>query len=395
MAFRQSAYPILAPLALVLCGATGLAAWQRGLWGLLMGSLLISAWLATLFWWGLVRPRAEFAHASAPPAGGADPAPGPLLDAAPTPLVAIESGIVHALNRAARTLFATDDRVVPPPAGLLDPDAHYLGYEGRRWRVDRVEIARSWGPRRTVAALIDIEQEERTAEARATAEMIQILGHELLNGLAPIASLAESGAAAAAMPDGNPALLADILGTLARRAEGLQRFATAYRALARLPEPVPRPVRIGEFAADLARLFRGGWPEVALGIEATEDLTWPIDRDQVSQALWALLQNAAEAMPGTGAGRVLVTIEEVDTGLSIRVRDNGRGIPPEAARRIFRPFHSNKPDGTGIGLSLARQIALAHGGALTLEPGPETTFRLLFPRRQEPSRAGFRRYATS
>ncbi|PSJ40422.1 sensor histidine kinase [Allosphingosinicella deserti] len=381
MAFRQSSHAILAPFALVLCGAIALAAWQRGLWGLLTGALLITAWIATLIWWGLVRPRAEFARASAPPASGDDGAPAPLLDAAPTPLVAIEGGIVHALNRAARTLFATDDRVVPPPADLLDPGAHYLGYEGRRWRVDRVEIARGAGAGRTVAALIDIEQEERTAEARATAEMIQILGHELLNGLAPIASLAESGAAAAVMPDGDPALLADILGTLARRAEGLQRFTTAYRALARLPEPVPRPVRIGELAADLARLFSGRWPDLVLEIEAADDLTWSIDRDQVSQALWALLQNAAEAMPGTGAGRILVTITQTEGGLSIRVRDNGRGIPPGTARDIFRPFHSDKPDGTGIGLSLARQIALAHGGALTLEPGEETTFHLLFPAR--------------
>jgi signal transduction histidine kinase len=206
-----------------------------------------------------------------------------------------------------------------------------------------------------VVALIDIGQEEHAAEARASAELIQVLGHELLNGLAPIASLAESGLAAVKHPNADPALLRDILATLARRADGLQRFAEAYRSLARLPDPVVRAVAVAPMLADLARLFSGRWPGIVLKVEAPADLTSPPDRDQVSQAVWALLQNAAEAVADRPGGQVALTARGTDAGLMIDVVDNGPGILPDAAQRIFRPFHTTKPEGTGIGLSLARQ----------------------------------------
>ena len=365
---------------LLLCGVAGTLAWQHALWGLLTGSVLVAIWIGTLSWSGAAAPRSI----SPPPsAGGPDTgnaiALRLLLDAAPTALLGIEGAAAHTLNRAARRLFATEDRIVPVPAELLDGRSTYLRYEGRSWRIDRVEVAGA-GPVRMVAALIDVGQEERAAEARAMAELIQILGHELLNGLAPIVSLSESGLAAAAVAGGDPALLTEILATLARRAEGLQRFTEGYRALARLPDPALRPVRVGELASDLARLFAGRWPEVALATEIKEDLVWPLDGDQVSQAVWALLQNAAEAISGDPDGRVTLKIWR-DAGLSIEVRDNAGGIPAEVARNIFRPFHTTKPEGTGIGLSLARQIAHAHGGTLTLEPAPETKFHLWLPER--------------
>lgn len=229
-----------------------------------------------------------------------------------------------------------------------------------------------------VAALIDVEQEERVAEARATAEMIHVLGHELLNGLAPIASLAESGVAALDAQTVDPALLREILATLARRAEGLQRFTEAYRALARLPEPLRRPVRIEDLADDLARLFAGRWPQVTLTLDAAPG-SWPLDRDQISQAVWALLQNAAEAVAATDRRAVALVARHDAAMLTIDIEDHGNGVAADQIGRIFRPFHTTKPDGTGVGLSLARQIALAHGGALTLEPGPPTRFRLAVP----------------
>ncbi|WP_235529472.1 sensor histidine kinase [Sphingomonas sp. Leaf242] len=298
-----------------------------------------------------------------------------LLDAAPTPLLAIEGNAARALNRAARTLFATDDRILPIPAALSQLGVSHLSHEGRRWRIDRVIVS----DHRAVAALIDIEQEERVAEARATTEMIQVLGHELLNGLAPIASLAESGVTAIDRPGVDLDLLREILGTLARRAEGLQRFTEAYRALARLPGPILRPTNLREMADDLARLSAGRWPDITLWVEVDDGLTWSFDRDQIDQALWALLQNAAEAARSSDA-RVSLSINHVKAQLVIDVVDNGAGIAPASSTLVFRPFHTTKPDGNGIGLSLARQIALAHGGSLTLVNGPGTIFRMTLPR---------------
>ena len=114
-----------------------------------------------------------------------------------------------------------------------------MTHHGRRFRIDRVETAGG-----ALAALIDIDAEERTAEARATADMIQVFGHEMLNGLAPIVSLAESGLAAIQSPHGREELLPEILGTLARRAEGLLRFTDSYRTMARLPDPVCAPTSL-------------------------------------------------------------------------------------------------------------------------------------------------------
>ena len=136
-----------------------------------------------------------------------------LLDAAPTPLLAIDRDTAHVLNRVARTIFASDDRILPVPAALLDPSAPTLRHEGRLWRIDRVEASSGV----TVAALIDVEREELAAEARASADLIEVLGHELLNGLSPIVSLAESAQTAAAKEPMDAALLAEILGPLARR----------------------------------------------------------------------------------------------------------------------------------------------------------------------------------
>lgn len=379
MAFRR----LLLAALLVACGVAMQAAWQHGVWASLTGALLIAIWSALL----AMRPVAADPMPSRAVGGddeGADAAANRLLlDAAPTPMLAIDARGARALNRAARQLFATDDRIAAPPAGLADPAANRLRHEGRTWRIDRVTLTVPTGATRTIAALIDVEQEERVAEARATAEMMHVLGHELLNGLAPIVSLADSGVAALDRPMVDLALLREIVGTLARRADGLHRFTEAYRALARLPEPALRPVAPDAMAIDLARLFAGRWPDVALHVDATGVPPWPLDRDQISQAVWALLQNGAEAAKSAGGAGAAVSLHIAAgaDGLSIVVTDSGAGVAPDAVGRIFRPFHTTKPDGSGIGLSLARQIAHAHGGTLTLVTPSPARFRLLLPPR--------------
>lgn len=363
---------------LVGCGVAAGAAWRGGLWGSLTGAVLVGLWLAALNWWLVVHRDHTPALSSEASRGiAADPL---VLDAAPTPIVMIEGANVRVLNRAARRLFGTDDRVVPAPSALTRPENHYLRHEGRQYRIDRVALGGAAAPH-SVAALIDVEEEERVAEARATAEMIHILGHELLNGLAPIVSLAESGEAALDLPELDPALLREILATLGRRAEGLQRFTQGYRDLARLPVPRRTLTSPPGMADDLARLFAGRWPRVALSVQVADGPNWSFDHDQLHQALWAILQNAAEAATAgnDGDARVLLTIRFGAEGMIAEVQDSGAGIEPDQATRIFRPFHTTKPDGTGIGLSLARQIALAHGGSLILLPAMSTTFRLTVP----------------
>lgn len=285
--WRAVAYAI----GLALGGAVMAFAWSDGLWGLMVGAALAVIWLAALAWWNAARVPMRMPTSSDDAQSESAVMQRLLLDAAPTPLIAIDGATARALNRSARRIFGTDDRIVPSNPALVDPAGRYLRHEGRLWRIDRV--AAPSGP--SVAALIDVEREERVAEARASAELIEILGHELLNGLAPIVSLAESAESAARRRPVDADLIEEILGPLARRADGLQRFATAYRGLARLPEPSLRQVSIGEFARDCARAFEERWTGIGLALEGTDAGLWAMDRDQMHQAVWALLNNAAEA----------------------------------------------------------------------------------------------------
>ncbi len=382
MVFERTLRSLSDSLGLVLCGLTSAIAFQRGFWGLLTGSVLIAVGLSVSNWRRAMAGHRERVQASS---GGFEIDTGRLLlDAVPTPMVAIERGTVRVLNRAARHLFSTDDRVIPPPSGLVDADANHIALEGRSWRVARTTLDRR-GEDYLVAALVDVELEERTAEARAASEMIHVLGHELLNGLAPMTSLAESGESVLDRSEVDLGLLREILGTIARRAESLQRFTEAYRSLARLPEPSLGPVASEPLLDDLSRLFVGRWPSISLVIDTgsgmRKGLTLLADRDQLMQALWALLQNAAEATTSVEGqeGQVSLAVRAGAHAVTIDVEDNGAGVLPEIASRIFRPFQTTKAGGTGIGLSLARQIAQSHGGSLSLLPGPVTTFRLSIP----------------
>lgn len=365
---------LLSGLMLTLFGGLMVVAWQNGMLGSMLGLGLGTGWLIGAIGWAAARTPLL------PPAPApADMAPrGPplhaLFDQIPLPLLRIEGRSARALNRAGRMLFATDDRLSSPPPALFEPQESRLRHEGRSWRIERVEA----GPERALAMLIDVEAERRTAEAHADSEMIDILGHELLNGLSPIVSLADSAVMAAERQD---ARLHGILATLARRIEGLERFTRAYRTLARLPDPVRNPFKVAELAVDLARLFEQRFGSgVALSMAVPDGLIGRCDRDQMTQALWALLQNAAEAALG-GAVTPQVTLTAAMDGPSLRfaITDSGGGVAGPERARIFRPFHTTKPDGSGIGLTLARRIARAHGGDLTLLPVATTTFALAIP----------------
>lgn len=362
---------LVAALLLVLCGAAMGGAAAHGLWLACGAALMVALWQGGHLL-GRVR-QPPISPAVAAPVERERMIDRLLLDAAPTPLVSVEQGVVRVLNRSARTLFAADDRVVSAPPALFDRTSTYVRYAARHWRMDRVAV----GPN-DVVALIDIESEERTAEARASAEMVRVLGHEMLNGLVPIVSLAECGVAAADPQRGDPALLPEILSTLARHAEGLQRFTEAYRTLARLPPPFRQTVSVAELVDDLARLFAGRWPDARLTVRVGRDLCAALDRDQLNQALWALLQNAVEAAEPGKAAIVHLNAYAAQGKLIMEIKDEGPDFPTDTLN-IRRPFHSTKPTGTGIGLSLARQIVQAHGGVLTFCRTDVTTFSCTVP----------------
>lgn len=363
-------------IALVGCGMAGAYAWAGGLVGLLLSCGILTIWLLAISWRGTsisTRRTASFEL-------NADEAKQLalqrlIIDMIPMPLVLIEGPEAKALNRAARSVFATDDRIMPIPDAMTDFSARSLRHEGRTWRIERVKSHHKTH-RNIIAVLIDLEREEFAAEARASADMIEILGHELLNGLSPIVSLAESAQAVASRSPVDLMLLQNILDPLARKAEGLQRFTSNYRSLARLPELACLPISVAGIVRDLERSFVESWPDIKLEVAVPERLIWSMDQDQIHQALWALLTNAAAAVVGKADATVGLFAVQERTRLIFTIVDNGAGIMPEHAASIFRPFYTTKRDGSGIGLTLARQIAAAHGGTLCLQALSPTEFQL-------------------
>ena len=307
------------------------------------------------------------------------------LDQAPTPLVTLKpAGGLTAVNRAARRLFRTDAAVAEASGALhaavesATPATRgrvRLATDGipRTYALSVAEVVSAGGALR-LAALTDIQPEIQAAEAAALKELLQVLSHEIMNSLTPLASLAQS--AVELLDEGTPQsveLARNSIGIVARRTEGLHRFVEAYRQLARLPDPAPRVVSLGALLADTVGVFEASWG--AQGVELALDLPAPdvmvrLDPELTTQALLNLLGNAAEAALGAGAAQpvVRVTGRASGEGLTIVIEDNGAGVGPEFESQVFRPFFTTKAQGSGIGLSLAQQAISSQGGGLSLTP---------------------------
>jgi signal transduction histidine kinase len=160
------------------------------------------------------------------------------------------------------------------------------------------------------------------------------------------------------------------------RAESLSRFLDAYARLARLPPPQRRPVDL----AELVRRVAGLETRIRVELGDAPALKVRADPDQIEQLLINLVRNAVDAALETG-GKVTIDWRVKGPWVEVVVEDEGPGLP--ASANLFVPFFTTKPEGSGIGLVLSRQIAEAHGGALTLEPRapePGSRARIQLPR---------------
>jgi two-component system, NtrC family, nitrogen regulation sensor histidine kinase NtrY len=235
-----------------------------------------------------------------------------------------------------------------------------------RWGVSRSTFREGGLPHQLVV-VTDLTRPLREEELKAWQRLVRVLGHELNNSLTPIKSIAgslENILTRQPRPEDWEDDTRRGLAVIAARSEALSRFMSAYATLAKLPRPTVGDVGVAELVRRVARLETRVDPEVVPG----PDLTIQADPDQLEQLLINVIRNAADASLETG-GAVRVGWERQDARLTVWVRDQGQGLANTS--NLFVPFFTTKPNGSGIGLVLSRQIAEAHGGTLTLQDSPE------------------------
>jgi signal transduction histidine kinase len=222
---------------------------------------------------------------------------------------------------------------------------------------------REGGVPHQLLVLTDLSRTLREEERQAWQRLLRVLGHELNNSLAPIKSIAASMECLLAREPIPPDWKEDMqqgLAVISARTAALNRFMDAYTRVARLPQPRLQPV---EVAACVQRVV-GLETRLKVGIEAGQALTLQADGDQLDQLLINLIRNATDAAAETGGG-VTIGWRRAAAQVEIWIEDEGPGL--SNTTNLFVPFFTTKPNGTGIGLVLCRQIAEAHGGTLTLE----------------------------
>ena len=314
-----------------------------------------------------------------------------VLDDAPTALLTVDSeGRVELTNKAARRLLVRHNGVrVEDFAEYGDAFARSLAEtEVGRPRlvpltldaipqtamITAAAVHRLGGTVRVVAVQ-PMQSEIDAVELAAQSDLVRVLTHEIMNSMTPVTSLAQTDARLMRDADkgGDPEVsdARAAVETLSRRADGVMHFVESYRQFSRAPMVRRRMFEVLGWARELEALFLASEASagVALRLEvARQNLTLDADPDLMCQVLINMLKNAAEAASAhSPAPEVRLTFTLAAGGRTqIDVADNGPGIPDALQHEVFLPFFTTKQKGTGVGLSLARQVVLAHHGSITL-----------------------------
>jgi nitrogen fixation/metabolism regulation signal transduction histidine kinase len=332
-----------------------------------------------------------------------------LVNHVPVALISLEDrGAVRPLNMAARRLFEaslTDtgqlsrygESFAVGLESLLPGNSAVLRMErssGTLLLKAAVTEISARSARRRLISLQNIGNEMSAQELAAWQTVIRVMAHEVSNSLTPVSSLATTAHdivrdVLTQLPADDPraAQLADAreaLETMARRSEGLLHFVRSHRRLTKPLAAQMAVVPIQRLFARIHRLLASDLAHRDIRITSSvepETLELAIDSELLDQALINLVRNAVEAMRDTPAGLIrLSAYRESDGRVAISVADNGPGIPPDHRERVFVPFFTTKRHGSGIGLTLVRHIAAAHGANVDVlkTAGGGATVRLRF-----------------
>lgn len=248
---------------------------------------------------------------------------------------------------------------------------------------------RSDGEEFMLLSVHDIRNELDEREIDSWRKLIRVMRHEIMNSVTPITSLSES-LSGYFHVDGRVKTPAEIdektitttlsgLDLIHDQAKGLIRFVESYKQLTRMPEPEKRSFPVGKLLDNicmLARSFEHADKTELICDKGLDDLELLADEQQISQVLINLVKNAFQATQGAENARIEISTGSEKNGSPwIRISDNGPGIPYDLMDKVFIPFFTTKEKGSGIGLSLSRQIMQMHGGSLKIHsvPGKQTS----------------------
>jgi len=332
-----------------------------------------------------------------------------LVNHVPVALISIEDrGAVKLLNMAARRLFEGSltqmgqlsrygESFAVSLESLTPGNTTILRMERSSGalllKAAATEIA-ARGTRSRLISLQNIENEMSAQELEAWQTVIRVMAHEVMNSLTPVSSLAATAHGLVRdvleqLPAEDPRAASlsdarDALEAVSRRSEGLLHFVRSHRRLTKPLHARMEVLPVQRLFARIQRLLASDLADRDIHMVTRvepENLELAMDAELLDQALINLVRNALEALRDTPSGQIaLSAYREPDGRIAISVADNGPGIPPDQREKIFVPFFTTKRHGSGIGLTLVRQIAAAHGAGVDVAetPGGGATVRLRF-----------------
>lgn len=262
----------------------------------------------------------------------------------------------------------------------------YLTIQSTELRIRGIDVK--------LVTLQNIQPELQKQELEAWQNLTRVLRHEIMNSITPISSLTSTlreildhdmvrKETHYELKDEGADDLREGLSTIENRSKGLIKFIDAYREYTSLPKPKMSTVRIKDLIEKVAQLMKTELRKTQIDFHYewdSEYLTIQADVEMIEQVLINLLKNAIEALNETPDPRLELTGRYDENAVKIEVTDNGPGIIKEALEHIFVPFYTTKRTGSGIGLSLSRQIMQMHNGSLSVESEPDvkTVFTMKF-----------------
>lgn len=230
-----------------------------------------------------------------------------------------------------------------------------------------------------ILALSDINSELDEKEIDSWIRLTRVLTHEIMNSVTPITSLSDT---LLSLSDIHDEEIRSGLQTISTTGKGLLAFVESYRRFTRIPTPEPSLFYVKAFIDRMVELARhqNTCKNITFHTDISPaDLIVYADENLISQVVINLLKNAIQAIGTQADGKIEISARCNDSEeVLIEIKNNGPVIPPEIADHIFIPFFTTKEGGSGIGLSISRQIMRLSGGSITLLPGKETKFVLKF-----------------